>query len=356
LSFSSSRTASLQCCFRSFPARSMATSRAIGFTVNGGPEVLHEVSIPVPHAEKGQLLVRVRAVSANPVDTKVRKSPLAADFKGPRIVGWDAAGVVEKLGEGVHNFKEGDEVYFAGDRSKQGSYSEYVAIDHRLVGHKPTSLSFADAASLPLVSLTAWEALFEQLHLKPGEVNPLLVVNGAGGVGSLGIQIARNVLKIPRVIATASRSETIDFVKKLGATDVVNHREPLVPQVKGLGLTGVDVVLINHNTNNALFQDIASLVNPLGKIVSILPFTEHIDLGPLFSKRITLSFELMFTRSLFGVSPEKQAEILNAVAKLVDQKQIAAPTTQVLNLWKDIQHVHQILESGQAVGKIVLTL
>jgi len=295
----------------------------------------------------------LKATSANPVDTKRRKDKQVYDT--PKILGWDGAGVVEQLGEDVHNFKVGDEVWFAGNVRKNGTYSEVVLIDHRLVGHKPKSLSFADASSLPLVSLTVWEAFFEQLQLKEGEVHALFILNGGGGVGSVAIQIAKQILKVPRIIASASRPETIDFVKKLGATDVVDHRKPLPEQFKALGLQ-VDVVLLSHDTNNALLQDIASFTNPLGKIVSILPLLEPIQTLTLFQKRITLSFELMFARSITGVHPEKQGQILDHVAKLVDEGLIKPPTTLVKNLWKDIQEVHTILESGKALGKIVLTI
>eukprot|EP01112_Ceratiomyxa_fruticulosa_P008855 TRINITY_DN2295_c0_g1_i1.p1 TRINITY_DN2295_c0_g1~~TRINITY_DN2295_c0_g1_i1.p1 ORF type:complete len:332 (-),score=80.37 TRINITY_DN2295_c0_g1_i1:67-1062(-) len=329
------------------------SARAIGVKEGGGVEVLKEFTFHYPPPAKGEILVRLKAASVNPVDTKRRKAP--EKYEQPRILGWDGAGVVEQLGDDVHSFKVGDEVWFAGDVRKSGTYSEVVNIDHRLVSVRPKNISFVDASTLPLVSLTAWEAFFEQLQLKEGEVKNLFILNGAGGVGSVAIQIAKNVLKVPRIIVSASRQETIDFVKKLGATDVVDHRKSLPDQFKALGVNP-DVVLLCHDTNNALLQDIVSFTTPFGKIVSILPFTEPIQTVQIFLKRITLSFELMFVRSGTGVHPEKQGEILAKVAKLVDEGLIVAPTTLVKNLWKDIQEVHTILESGKAIGKIALTL
>jgi zinc-binding alcohol dehydrogenase family protein len=339
-------------------------TRAIAFTKFGGPEVLEETQLPVSKPTNGEIGIRVKAVSVNPIDVKVRKgSPtFTSSLTGPRIVGWDGSGVVETLGEGATKFKIGDEVYFAGNLHQPGCYAEVFNIDERIVSLKPKKLSFTDAAAMPLTALTAWEAFCENLRLSPnGDRAPrsVLIVNAAGGVGSIAVQLAKNVLKSSRVIATASREESIQWVKKLGATDVIDHRKPLVEQIKNLNVEGggVDVVLINYEYGNELIKQLSELMNPLGSIVAILPPNEPLDLSVLFFKRLTLSFELMFTRPIFNSAPEIQGEVLQRVANLLDEG-VLVPTRSgpVRNLWKDIVQAHKEIESGKVIGKIVLSL
>jgi zinc-binding alcohol dehydrogenase family protein len=338
--------------------------RAISFTKFGGPEVLEETQLPVTKPTKGEIGIRVKAVSVNPVDMKVRVGPSIAHstLTGPRIVGWDGSGVVETLGEGATKFKVGDEVYFAGNVNHPGCYAELYNIDERIVSLKPKKLSFPDAAAIPLTALTAWEAFFENLRLSSnGDRAPrsVLIVNAAGGVGSIAIQLAKNVLKSSRVIATASREESVQWVQKLGATEVIDHRKPLGEQVKKLNLEGggVDVVLINYDYGNNLLKQLSELMNPLGSIVAILPPKEPLDLSVLFFKRLTISFELMFTRPILNAAPEVQGEVLQRVADLLDEGVLVTTRFgEVRNLWKDIVQAHKEIESGKVVGKIVLSL
>jgi NADPH2:quinone reductase len=218
--------------------------KAISHSEYGGPEVLQFVTVPQPTLQPRDLLVRVKAFAVNPVDAKRRRagpSPLLF----PKILGFDGAGIVEQVGSETTLFHVVDEVYFAGDATRQGCYAEFVAIDERIVGHKPKTLSFSEAAAIPLTGLTAWEAYFEQMHLEPKpNVNKgtLLIFGGAGGVGSIAIQIAKGVANL-RVIATASRSASVEYCRRMGADEVIDHSKELGPQLRALGLDGVDYIL-----------------------------------------------------------------------------------------------------------------
>jgi len=274
---------------------------------------------------------------------------------GVQILGWDAAGIVAAVGSDVANFKLGDEVYFAGDITRPGSYAQFVAVDERIVGHKPTTLSFEEAAAIPLTALTAWEGMIETMDAQRGRgpvPRTILIVGGAGGVGSIATQIARQVCGL-RVIATASRPETIAFCRTMGAHDVINHHQDFVPQLAALGLSGVDYIFSTAPLDN--FPQLVASLNSLGKICVILGGDPAmaLDVSGLFSKRGSLAFELMFTRPRDGVEPERQGAILNRVADLLDRGTLITTATDI-RPWSDVQAAHQAIESGHTIGKIVL--
>jgi len=336
--------------------------KAIGQIMYGGPEVLQFMEVPKPTLRAGDLLVRVHAFAVNPVDTQWRRGdrPVTPVHDPPQIVGWDAAGVVAELGAGSSHFKVGDEVYFAGDATRQGCYAEFVAVDERLVAHKPRKLSFAEAAAVPLTALTAWEALFENMGmgiaLDPAvPARTLLIVGGAGGVGSMAIQIAKHVAGL-HVIATASRPSSREYCQKMGADAVIDHMQELEPQLKALGISGVDAIL-----NTAAMPDLPQLVknlNPLGRICTITGddnVFNKMDVDALFYKRVTLTFELMFTRSRYDIEPGKQGRILEQIAELLDRQVLTSTLTQTMD-WNDVQRAHQLIEGGHSLGKIALNI
>lgn len=333
------------------------TMQAIVQEVYGGPEVLHFAQVPRPTPGPRDLLVRVHAVSVNPVDTKVRRGgpPGTSVPNPPLIVGWDAAGVVEAVGDAVTRFRVGDEVYFAGDVTRPGSYAEYVAVDERIVGHKPRTLTFEEAAAIPLTALTAWEGLFEQMDVRRGDgpdPRRILVIGGGGGVGSITVQIAKRVAGL-HVIATASRPESAEFARRMGADAVIDHTQEFAPQLQALGLDGVDYIYATAGLRNFAWQ--VAVLRPLGTICSILsgPDGDRLDVTGLFPIRGTLTFELMFTRPRLGVEPERQGQILERVADLLDRGILQTTLTRVMS-WREVQEAHRAMETGHTVGKIVL--
>eukprot|EP00761_Pharyngomonas_kirbyi_P012001 gb/GECH01012028.1/.p1 GENE.gb/GECH01012028.1/~~gb/GECH01012028.1/.p1 ORF type:complete len:337 (+),score=94.54 gb/GECH01012028.1/:1-1011(+) len=333
------------------------TMKAMGVPEDGK---LQEVQVPIPKPSEKEILVQVKAVAVNPVDFKLLdQRGKAASGGHPHIVGFDCAGIVKELGSNATKFKEGDEVYFSGNFQKDGCNAEYVTVDERITSLKPKKLSFTDAASIPLTAITAWEAFFENLHLPAdgsGKDITVLILNGAGGVGSIAIQLARKVLGAKRVVATASREETINFVKELGATDVINHRKSISEQMKELGL-GADAALIAWDVDNAGFQEVVKSLNPMGSVAMVIPPTEAIDFQQLFFKRCTVSMEMMFLRPSMNIQPEKQGELLQKVADRLDSGDlIHTRRSEPKNLWKDLVQVHETLRSGKALGKTVLEL
>ncbi|CAG1021846.1 alcohol dehydrogenase [Methylococcales bacterium] len=328
--------------------------KAIVQTEYGGPEVLHFADIPITPLQPRDLLVRVKACAVNPVDAKRRRGGVGS-LPSPKILGFDGVGIVEQVGPEVSLFHVGDNVFFAGDATRQGCYAEIVAIDERIVGHKPKTLDFAQAAAIPLTGLTAWEAFFEQMHLVPEPASnkgTLLIFGGAGGVGSIAIQIAKRVTGL-RVIATASRSASIDYCRRRGADDVINHTLELAPQLHALGLDGVDYILNNDEVTN--IPQLAAVLNPFGTICCIVggDAAKSVDASLVFAKRGTLTFELMFARSRLKIEMERQGQILNRLAELLDQKILVSTMAQRMD-WKDIQQAHRLIESGHTLGKIVL--
>ncbi|MGB0560837.1 MAG: zinc-binding alcohol dehydrogenase family protein [Spirulinaceae cyanobacterium] len=320
------------------------------------PDALQDITLETPQAEGRDLLVKINAVSVNPVDTKVRQkmSPEAGEW---RVLGFDAAGIVEAVGPEVQQFKPGDAVFYAGSLVRPGTNSEYHRVDERIVGHKPTSLSDAAAAALPLTAITAWEMLFDRLDVKRPTAQggqTILVVGGAGGVGSITIQLLRALTDLT-IIATASRPETQDWVRECGAHHVLNHRQPMAPQIESLGLGAPGFVFSTTHTDRH-FADIVELIAPQGRF-GLIDDPELLDAKPLKTKAISLHWEFMFTRSLF-TTPDmaEQGKLLNEVATLVDAGRIRSTATEVAGKIDaaTIRKVHAQIESGSARGKIVL--
>jgi NADPH2:quinone reductase len=319
-------------------------------------DALQDITLEIPRAEGCDLLVRITAVSVNPVDTKLRLgvTPEGGDW---RVLGFDAAGVVEAAGSEVQNFKPGDAVFYAGSLARPGTNSEYHLVDERIVGRKPASLSDAEAAALPLTAITAWEMLFDRLDVKrptPQGGKTILVIGGAGGVGSITIQLLRALTDLT-VIATASRPETQDWVHECGAHHVIDHRQPLAPQVEALGLGAPGFVFSTTQTAQH-FDDIVELIAPQGRF-GLIDDPEELNAKPLKLKAVSLHWELMFTRSLFG-TPDmaEQGKLLNEVSTLVDAGRIRSTVTEVAGKIDaaTLRAVHARIESGSARGKIVL--
>jgi len=319
-------------------------------------ESLVDTTLPVPQPGPRDLLVRVEAIAVNPVDYKFRQSN---DPGGePKVLGWDAAGTVVNVGADVESFRVGDEVFYAGALDRPGANSLFHTVDERIVGHKPALLSFAEAAALPLTSLTAWEGLFERLGLHTGALKQpgtLLVTAAAGGVGAMVSQLARALTSLT-VIGTASRPETVKFARRMGATHVVDHRRPLAPQVREVAPDGVDLVFGTTGTEQNLAA-YADFVKPFGQIVAIDDFGP-VEIGLLKSKSISFHWEFMFTRSLHRTADQaEQGRILNQIARLVDAGILT--TTATTDLGKitaeHLREAHRILESGKAMGKITMT-
>ena len=319
------------------------------------PKSFEDVELPKPEARGRDLLVAVHAVAVNPVDTKVRAPKDKVEAK-PRVLGWDASGVVQAVGPEVTLFKVGDEVYYAGDITRPGTNAQFQLVDERIVGHKPKTLSFAEAAALPLTTITAYESLFDRLGIDRDGADAgqsILIIGASGGVGSIGIQLAKRAgLK---VIATASRPETIAWVKELGAAHVVNHREALVPQVRALGLQHVDHIAIFNDMRH--WADAVELIRPQGGIVSIDDTDLPMPMGGMKTKAASLHWELMFTRSMHQ-TPDmiEQHRLLNHVAQEIDAGRVRTTVTEVLRPINaaNMRRAHALLESGKARGKVVL--
>ena len=319
------------------------------------PASLQDLIVPDPTPRAHDLLVRVAAIAVNPVDTKIRgRRPAVGD--SPEIIGWDAVGIVEEAGTDATLFKVGDRIYYAGELNRPGANSELHAIDERLAALAPTSLADADAAALPLTSITAWEILFDRLGIVKGggEGQALLIVGGAGGVGSILIQLARQLTKL-RVIATASRPETVQWCLDLGAHAVIDHRQPFVAQLGEHGLDGVEYVAALTHTGEHFPEIIASL-HPQGHIC-VIDDPATLDVVPLKTKSIALHWELMYTRSLFQTADmAEQGRLLGEVAAMIDAGQLRTTTGEHLGSInaENLRRAHALLESGKAVGKLTL--
>lgn len=319
------------------------------------PEALVDIELDVPIAEGHDLLVRVQAVSVNPVDTKIRKN-VNPENNQWKTLGWDAVGIVEAIGDKVTQFKIGDIVWYAGALNRQGSNRELQLVDERIVGHKPKTLEATEAAALPLTAITAWEMLFDRLQVPKNalENTTILVIGGAGGVGSITIQLLKQLTNLT-IIATASRAETQDWVKQLGADYVLDHSQPLAAQIKQLGLTAPLYVFSTTQTDQHL-ADIVELIAPQGRF-GLIDDPEQLDIKPFKSKSVSVHWEFMFTRSMFQTEDmAKQSELLNEVSKLVDEGKIKTTVTEVISPInaENLKRVHQKIESGTTKGKIVL--
>ena len=320
-------------------------------------DALIDVELPRPIPTGRDILVAVRAISVNPVDAKVRTGAAPFDGRDERILGWDAAGVVEAVGPEATRFKVGDEVFYAGDLMRDGSNAEYQLVDERIVGHRPRSIGFAEAAALPLTAITAWETLFDRLKVDDqpaGGARAILIIGGAGGVGSAAIQIARARTDLT-VIATASRTETEGWVRELGAHHVIDHSRPMAPQIAALEIRAPAFVFSTTHTDRHL-ADIAELIAPQGRF-ALIDDPASLDIVAFKRKAVSVHWELMFTRSLFD-TPDvgEQGRLLDAVAKLVDEGHIRTTATDTLSPINaaNLIEAHRRIESATTRGKIVL--
>ena len=321
------------------------------------PESLVDIDLPRPKPAGRDLLVQVKAVSVNPVDTKVRKSvrPEGTEWK---VLGWDAAGIVVETGPETTLFKPGDEVFYAGALTRPGSNAEYQLVDERIVGAKPKLLGWSEAAALPLTAITAWETLFDRLDVKgrqvPGSAKAILIIGGAGGVASITIQLARQLTELT-VIATASRPETRAWVADLGAHHVVDHSRPLAQQVAALGVGAPAFVFSTTNTDKHL-SEIVELIAPQGRF-AVIDDPPTLDVNAFKRKSVSVHWELMFTRSLYE-TPDigEQGRLLGEVSRLVDEGTIRTTLGEnfgVINA-ANLKRAHALIESGKARGKITL--
>jgi NADPH2:quinone reductase len=354
------------------------------------PQSLVDLGIQEPsHPTGHDLLVAIKAISVNPLDAKVRRGtiPPLENENAPRILGWDAAGEVIAVGSDCTLFDKGDAVYYAGSITRPGTNCEFHLVDERIVGRKPKSLSFEEAAAMPLTTITAWEALYDRLGLfsdtsntalpglstsdngnkhKRHAPSSILIIGGAGGVGSIAIQLAKNLVNylssstsVINVIATASRSESVEWCKKMGADYVINHHKDLRSQIKQIiGIDYADYILCLNNTDGH-FDSMKQLIAPQGRICSIVETKAPVDMGGILrQKSATFVWELMFTRSLFKTYDMiEQHHLLDTVADLVDSKRLKTTITDLFTPInsENLRKAHKKLESGNTIGKIVLS-
>ena len=333
--------------------------KAVGYKIPGpieGETSLVDINLPEPSPTGCDLLVEVKAVSVNPVDYKVRRSTAPQDSEW-MVLGWDAAGIVRAVGPDVTLFQPGDEVFYAGSKTRPGTNAELHLVDERIVGKKPASLDWAEAAALPLTTLTAWEALFDRLDVtKPvsGAAPAIMIIGGAGGVGSIAVQIARQRTDLT-VIVTASRPETQDWVKTLGAHHVLDHSKPLAAQVEELGIGAPGFVFSTTHTADHV-ADIAELIAPQGRLC-LIDDPEGFDVMLFKRKAVSIHHEFMFTRPVYG-TPDmaEQGRILNEASALVDAGKLRTTVTERMSPINasNLKHVHGLIESGKTRGKIVL--
>ncbi|WP_434608214.1 zinc-binding alcohol dehydrogenase family protein [Pseudomonas sp. R1-7] len=320
------------------------------------PQSLQDIELPEPVAGPKDLLVEVRAISVNPVDTKVRQN-VQPEGGAAKVLGWDVAGVVKAVGSEVTLFKAGDKVFYAGSIARAGGNSELHVVDERIVGHMPKTLGFAEAAALPLTAITAWELLFDRLQIKEGQADlgqTLLIVGAAGGVGSILTQLASQLTGL-KVIGTASRPQTVDWVRGLGADLVVDHSQPLSEVLKKAGQAQVTHVASLTQTDQHLDQLVEALA-PQGKL-ALIDDPKSLDVTKLKRKSLSLHWEFMYTRSLFETADMlEQHKLLNRVAGLIDAGTLKTTVGEhfgVINA-ENLRRAHALLESGKAKGKIVL--
>lgn len=333
--------------------------KAVGF-VNSLPieadESLFDIELPIPSIRPTDLLVAVEAISVNPADAKIRiRTATDKPHDEPFVLGYDAVGIVEAVGEDVIGFKNGDRVWYAGEANRPGSYAELQAVDYRIVSLAPISVSNSAAASLPLVSLTSWEMLFDRLQVPCDTSNPsILVVGGAGGVGSITIQLARKLTGL-EIIATASRNESAEWCRTMGANEVVDHRN-LVEDTRKGGRQFVDYITQYADTSQH-WDAMCELIAPQGRIGTIVESSDKLDISALQGKSAALMWELMFTRSLFGTNDlNEQGAILTRMAGLVDDGIITTTETETLKglSAETLKSAHKTIESGSTIGKIVV--
>jgi zinc-binding alcohol dehydrogenase family protein len=330
--------------------------KAIGYYATTPNNGMLDLELAPPKPRPNDIVVRVKAVSINPADHKIRER-VAPEGEAPKILGYDASGIVESVGSSASIFKPGDEVFYAGDMTRDGTNAELHAVDERVVGYKPKSLDWAQAAALPLTSLTAWEVLFDRLKVPYGTMSQqgtLLIINGAGGVGSILIQIA-SLLTGLKVVATASRPETIEWVTQMGAHHVIDHHKPFRPQLEALGINQVEYVVGLTATDKHLPQ-IYDVIAPQGHI-GIVDDSPSLDIAAFQMKAVSISWELMFVRPMFA-TPDilQQHKILNEVSKLVDRGLLKTTMTSFFGPINaaNLMKVYEMSGSGKSIGKTVL--
>lgn len=333
--------------------------KAIGFFQNlpiDAPNALQDVELPTPTLRDHDILVEVKAVSVNPVDTKVRKGGDIPEGQ-PRVVGWDAAGIVRAVGPRAERFKPGDRVWYAGDITRPGSNAELQAVDERIVGPMPSTLDFAEAASLPLTAITAWELLFDRLRIHefdPTENGVILATGAAGGVGSILTQLARRLTGLT-VIGTASRPDTREWVLAHGAHHVINHHEPWKAQLEALGISEVTHV-VGLNYSAGYVKQIAEVLQPEGQF-ALIDDPVGLDISPFKAKSISIHWELMFTRPMFTTKAiARQHALLRRVAELVDRGDIVHTLAQRIDGLDaaGLTKAHALVEAGSMMGKVVV--
>lgn len=333
--------------------------KAIAYQTAGSidrPDALVDIDLEIPVAKGRDLLVKVEAISVNPVDTKVR-TRASAEAGAWKVLGWDVSGEVVAVGDEATHFAVGDQVFYAGALDRPGANSEYHLVDERIVGRKPASLSHPEAAALPLTAITAWEMLFDRLEVQkavPGATLAVLIIGGAGGVGSIAIQLLRALTDLT-VIATASRPETQAWVRELGAHHVVDHSRPLAPQVAELGI-GQPAFVFSTTETGLHLADIADLIAPQGRF-GLIDDPAVLDINPFKRKSVSVHWEFMFTRSMFQTDDiAGQGSLLNEVAALIEAGKIRTTLTEVMRPInaENLKAAHAVLESGKARGKLVL--
>ncbi|WP_218034322.1 zinc-binding alcohol dehydrogenase family protein [Acrocarpospora corrugata] len=330
------------------------TMRVVGFRENlpvGDPSCLIDAEVPIPRATGRDLLVRVKAVSVNPVDVKERMSrPAGGELQ---ILGYDAAGVVEAVGDEAGLFRVGDEVYYAGSIARSGSNAEFQLVDERLVGRKPYILDFAEAAAMPLTAITAWETLHDRFRLTKDSEGTLVVVGAAGGVGSMMLQLARRLCPDLTLIGTASRAKSRVWAEEMGAQHVVDHHGDLAAAVLAVSPEGVDYILSPYSAAN--LEAYQKMLKPGGQVTAI-DDPHGLDISGLKSKSLTWHWEFVFTRPLYAPHDTTHHDLLNVVAELVDGQQARSTLTQRMRPINaaTLREAHATLERSGTIGKVVV--
>lgn len=317
-------------------------------------QALIDLDLPKPKASGHDILVEVKAIAVNPVDTKVRKNMQPEEGRA-KVLGWDAAGIVAEVGSDVTLFKPGDEVWYAGDLTRAGTNSEFHLVDERIVAKKPKSLSFQEAAALPLTSLTAWELLFDRLKLSNTEKGTLLITGAAGGVGSILVQLAKQLTHLT-IIGTASRPDSVQWILNNGAHHVIDHSKDMKSQLQAINCSEIDYVIsLTHTDEHAI--NLVDVLKPQGKF-ALIDDPQHLDIKLFKYKCISIHWEMMYTRSMYK-TPDmiRQHEILAEMAKLVDAGKVKTTLAEGMGNINaaNLIRAHALLESGLARGKIVLS-
>jgi zinc-binding alcohol dehydrogenase family protein len=331
--------------------------KAVGYKHAGEidrEEALVDIDIAKPVAEGHDILVEVKAISVNPVDYKIRQNRSSENGEW-QIIGWDASGIVKSVGEQVTHFRPGDKVWYAGDLTRFGSNSEYQLVDERIVGRMPQTQSFAEAAAMPLTTLTAWEMLFDRLQVEQNNSNKsILVIGAAGGVGSIMVQLIQKLTNL-HLIATASRPDTIQWLEELGVENIINHRNKLSQEFLDKQISEVDYV-VSLNRTDLHYPEIVKVIKPQGKF-GLIDDPAELDIKLLKQKSISLHWEFMYTRSMFQTEDMlEQHKILCEVSRLIDQGEIKSTIGEHFGKINadNLRKAHKLLESGKSKGKIVL--